>query len=83
MQPMRLKAAFGEAEKVRFSDDGRLAVVWCGGTTFNVYRTGPNGEGPVREVDVFSLSDRKGRPVGPDRAEQKMAEILDRQTAAP
>lgn len=70
-----LRDALDGAKLVKFHDTEPLFVAWFGGVTFNVYSEAPDGQ--IREVDVFSLSDSKGRPVDQDRAEAKAAEILD------
>ncbi len=78
-----IKTAFRDAELVRHSEVLPLFVVWRGGITFNVYTTGPSGEPPIKEVDVFSVLDADGNPVSRDKAERKIIEYLERVEAAP
>jgi len=73
-----LRRAVSNAEMVRYADDQPVFVVWSGGTTFNVYTTGPGGETPINEVDVFMVSDHKGRPVDRDTAEEHISDYLER-----
>ena len=65
---------------VRFAEDRSVFAVWSGGTTFNVYgienRLGV--ESAIREVDVFNVSDEKGRPVDRDTAEEHITDYLER-----
>jgi hypothetical protein len=82
MIEVNISDATRHAEMVRHSDELALFVVWRGGTTFNIYTTGPDGEPPIHEVDVFSVCDDNGEPVPRDTAEEHMLEYIERLTAA-
>lgn len=74
-----LRDAVDGAEYVKFHESGLVFVAWHGGTTYNVY-TIPPGEqdSPVHEVDVFSVSDEKGRPLDREAAKDRVHEHLGR-----
>lgn len=78
MTEVTIKEAFEGSCAIRFSDDGLVCVVWSGGTTYNVYTLAHDGGGPVHEVDVFSVSDKRGRPLERSDAINHMDDYLDR-----
>lgn len=75
MTKVSIQRAFDGARLVKF--DGPLAVVWSGGTTFNVYSVLHPDD--IHEVDVFTVTDSKGRAVGREAAEKHAEEYLNRQ----
>jgi hypothetical protein len=78
MTETTLQRALDGAHAVVFSDSLPVFVVWSGGTTFNVYSTGPADEPPVREVDVFTVSDGEGGPLSREEAVQHMNDYAER-----
>jgi hypothetical protein len=72
-----LRQALDGARAVEFADGIPVFVAWHGGTTYNVYSA--HGDA-IREVDVFTRDDGKGRPVDPETARAAMREHLDHMT---
>lgn len=62
-------------EQTGFSE---LLVAWFGGTTFNVYAKTNDGEYPLDERTVFSLSDENGEPVDRETAKEHAREWLQK-----
>lgn len=56
-------------------DETTVIIAWHGGTTFNVYNV---YDGDINEIDVFSLSDDKGRPVDYNTAVEHMEEYMEK-----
>ena len=50
-------------------------VAWYGGVTYNVYQFDER-HGELAEIDVFSASDDKGRPLSQEKAEEKANDLL-------
>lgn len=75
MPETTLRNAIDGARLVEFHPSHAVFVAWHGGTTFNVY-TAVNGN--VREVDVFNVSDEKGRPVDYETAKEHAEEYHER-----
>lgn len=71
-----VRSAFDGARAVEFSDDGRTAVVWHGGISFNVYAVGRR-HSALTEFDVFSVSDEVGEPVDRETAVEHMTDWLN------
>jgi len=53
-----------------------LVCAWFGGTTINIYET---YDGLLREVDVMSLSDDKGRPCNQYTVDGHIADYFERE----
>ncbi len=73
MTDTTLRQATDGARYVKWADHSPYFVVWSGGTTFNVYHSHIEG---VEEVDVFTVSDAKGRPLDAEEARERVQEHL-------
>lgn len=79
MTETTLRQAIDGAQLIKFHGSRAMFVAWHGGTTFNVY-TDMNGR--VREIDVFSVCDDEGRPVGREAAEEHAEDWLSAERRA-
>jgi len=75
MADVDIVRAVDGAELVKSEQIGghTFVIVWQGGTTFTVYSTGTGSPHTWHEIDVFTVYDDEGFPVGGNEAAKHMA----------